>query len=298
MHRALPYPGEMSLTLVRAARAVRRGVARPAPTISRCVALVRGVRELRRVHRALRRRYHVKHITAIDARDELLMHIRDTLGIPTPAARAVYLQRGEVVCKSVEQVLANVGRPLQPAARVLDFACGYGRVTRFVLARIPAACVTVSDISHDAVEFVRSTFGVRGFDSVADPGKLQHDETYDVVLVVSLFSHLSLAPWRAWLRRLARLVASNGVLLFSVHGPHLADELDETHRAWTTMLDDGFRFGAWNETRGRLAGEYYGTAYVSEAFVRRVVAEDGLGALVGTYPNALGGRQDVYVLRR
>lgn len=297
MHRDLPYPGEMSLTLARAARAVRQRVARGRSAISRCVGLVRGVRELRRVHRALRRRYDLKHITTIDARDELLMHIRDRRGIPTHAARALYLRRGEVVFEAVGHVLTDVGRPLRSSGRVLDFACGYGGVTRFVLTRIPAARVTVSDISHDAVEFVRSTFGVRGFDSVADPGELQHDETYDVVLVVSLFSHLSLAPWRGWLRRLARLVASNGVLLFSVHGPHLADELDETHRAWTSMLDDGFRFGAWNETRGRLAGEYYGTAYVSEAFVRRVVAEDGLGALVGTYPNALVGRQDVYVLR-
>jgi SAM-dependent methyltransferase len=287
----------MSLTLSRAARAVGR-IARRGSTITRCVALVRGIRELRRVDRALRRRYDLEHITTIDARDELVMHIRDTRGIPIHAARALYLERGERALEAIEHVLENVGRPLASAGRVLDFACGYGRITRFVLTRIPAACVTVSDISHDAVDFLQATFGVHGFDSVADPAALHHDETYDVVLVVSLFSHLSLTPWRAWLRRLARLVASNGVLLFSVHGPDLADELDETHRAWTTMLADGFRFGAWNETRGRLAGKYYGTAYVSEAFVRRVVAEDGLGALVGSYPKVLAGRQDVYVLRR
>jgi SAM-dependent methyltransferase len=255
------------------------------------------MRELGRVNRALRRRYDVKHITAIDRRDELVLHTRDTRRIPIHAARAVYLQYGEELFETIARVLNDVGRPLGSVARVLDFACGYGRITRFVLTQVPAACVTVSDISHDAVEFVKATFGVRGFDSVADPAELQHDETYDVVLVVSLFSHLSLAPWRAWLRRLARLVAKDGILLFSVHGPDLADTLDPSHRAWTTMVADGFRFGAWNETRGRLAGEYYGTAYVSEAFVRRVIAEDGLGALVGRYPNALQGRQDLYVLR-
>lgn len=249
------------------------------------------------MRQTLRERHGARFVPTVDARDEIVFHLRDTYRLSRLEAHAMYLKHGDGVFEAVCRVLADLRRPLPHVDSFLDFACGYGRITRFLVTSLPPSRVTVSDISHDAVDFVRATFGVRGFYSAADPVDVQHDGRYAVVLVNSLFTHLSIGPWRAWLRSLSRLLAQDGVLLFTVRGPNEIGRLDDMHRARTTLQDDGFQFGDWNETRGRLAGEYYGTTYVTDEFIRRTVALDDLGTVLGPYlmpsPTVL-----LYVLRR
>jgi 2-polyprenyl-3-methyl-5-hydroxy-6-metoxy-1,4-benzoquinol methylase len=48
----------------------------------------------------------------------------------------------------------------------------------------------VSDIDHRAVDFVKDKLGVRGFYSAPTAEQLSHDQRYDVIVAVSLFSHL------------------------------------------------------------------------------------------------------------
>ena len=42
----------------------------------------------------------------------------------------------------------------------LDFGCGYGRVIRFLVERVPPDRIWASDVAHEAVDFCRSEFGV------------------------------------------------------------------------------------------------------------------------------------------
>ena len=52
---------------------------------------------------------------------------------------------------------------------VLDFACGYGRLTRFLVLEVPPDRVWASDIYAGGVAFVERVFGVHGVVSVTDP---------------------------------------------------------------------------------------------------------------------------------
>ena len=61
---------------------------------------------------------------------------------------------------------------------------------------------------------------------------------------------------------------------------------------------EGFFYGEQNETRGRLTGEHYGIAYVSEKYVERVVPDNFAGRLLSYGPRALNDFQDAYVLQR
>ena len=277
---------------------IRERAGRAVADIRQNVGALRARRALDKLERALRRRHGARFVSTLDARDELMFHIRETYGLSPLEAHARYLRSGELYFDHLARVLGELGRLLPRTTSLLDFACGYGRVTRFLVTALEPSRVTVSDINPDAVDFVRATFGVRGFHSSADPDDVAHDQRYDVVFVVSLFTHLSLAPWRAWLRRLSRMVARDGVLAFTVRAPDEITQLDPGHRAWTKELEDGFRFGAWNETRGRLAGEYYGTTYVTDAFVRRIVVADDLGEVLAQAPMTGLSTQVLYVLRR
>ncbi|HVS02889.1 MAG TPA: class I SAM-dependent methyltransferase, partial [Thermoanaerobaculia bacterium] len=80
-----------------------------------------------------------------------------------------YFQSGWSLARTLRQVLAwRWGEHLP--GRVLDFACGFGRGTRYLVRLLPAETVTVADIFAEAVAFQRQLLGVRGFVSAADPG--------------------------------------------------------------------------------------------------------------------------------
>ena len=197
----------------------------------------------------------------------------------------------------LETALADAGQSLRKANSFLEFACGYGRFTRFLVSVLDPTKVTVSDIDQRAVNFVKATFGVSGFYSVTQPKRLECVTTYQIVFVASLFSHLPLEPWRNWALRLFNLTAPGGAFVFSTHGMHSFDQLSPTSKEQNTSVADGMWFCANNETKGRLSGSEYGTTYVTEDFVRRFFLENSKAEVARFIPRGLWNHQDLYVVR-
>jgi SAM-dependent methyltransferase len=192
---------------------------------------------------------------AIDPRDEMLEFL---LGVHPDAeqARCGYFRSGWSIADTLSQVLAwRFGRPGPPAGGgddpggpvVLDFASGYGRVTRFLLDAVPAERLWVSDILAEAVAAQRASFGVHGFVSTLRPEDLAAPRAFDAITVTSLFTHLPEERFHAWLAALWRLVRPGGVLLFSTHDAalHPAEEkrcarfaFERTSESRSLSLDD------------------------------------------------------------
>ena len=172
---------------------------------------------------------------------------------------------------------------------VLDFACGFGRLLRFLSLDMPAGRLFASEIQPQALDFVRDRFGVQILDSHADPSRFEPGRRFDAIWVASLFSHLPAELFDAWLSRLAGSLASDGVLCFSVHGAAL---VPPEHR----MPDEGLLFFPVSENAG-LEARLYGTTYVTEAYVRQAVART-CGGDWGCVrlPRALAHEQDLYVV--
>jgi SAM-dependent methyltransferase len=211
-------------------------------------------------------------------------------------AVSTYYRRGESNVSEVENLLVDLGAPLHESDSVLEFACGYGRLTRHFVRRISPSKLMVSDIDQTAVDFVRESFGVGGFYSSREPEKLVHDRRYDLIIVVSLFSHLPVDRWPGWLRRLEEMLKPQGLLVFSTlpwdtGGAPVPDEQKEA-------FELGFLYSERNETRGRLTGGEYGTAFVTRDFVTRAVSENLAAGLIKHSPRALNGVQDVYLVQR
>ncbi|MEE4297661.1 MAG: class I SAM-dependent methyltransferase, partial [Wenzhouxiangella sp.] len=74
--------------------------------------------------------------------------------------------------------------------KVLDFACGYGRLLRFLIHRLSADQIWAAEIQSDAVDYVSEHFGVHGLQSSAEPENFNPNQRFDVIWVASLFSHL------------------------------------------------------------------------------------------------------------
>ncbi len=248
-----------------------------------------------------RRKFGGRLIRKIAAEDDLLHASIAEVGRKHSKLRyyravSMYYFRGEANVSEVENLLLHLGSPLRESDSVLEFACGYGRLTRHFIRRISPSRLTVSDIDHAAVDFTRQSFGVEGFYSSREPEKLDHDRRYALIIVVSLFSHLPAESWPGWLRRLEEMLKPQGLLVFTTlpwdtGGDPVPDEEKEA-------FELGFLYTERNETRGRLGGEEYGTAFVTKDFVTKAVSDNLTAGLIKHAPRALNGVQDIYVIQR
>ena len=202
-----------------------------------------------------------------------------------------YLADGWRTLSELMLLLEAVDQPLLKMPRVLEFASGHGRFTRHLVKALGPERVVVSDVVPSAVEFSRTTFGVNGFLSASVPEDVQWPGRYDLVFVLSLFSHLPRSTWSRWLAVLYAAVAPGGLLVFSTHGIKAAN-FDHV-----SLDEDGYFFAASSESTA-IDEQEYGTTFTSEAFVLARIAETlGADKLVHKSPVHFWNHQDAYVLR-
>jgi SAM-dependent methyltransferase len=205
-------------------------------------------------------------------------------------ARQLYFWQGAQILDTVRQVAKWKFQSLSNVPCFLDFACGYGRLTRYVVQEITPDRVWASDIYAKAVEFQRQQFGVNGFVSVTDPATLVVDQRFDMIFVASLFTHLPERRFEQWFKTLYDLLTPNGILVFSVH--------DEGHMGQKPMPPSGFLFTPFSESKYLELAEY-GSTFVTEAFLRGLVGR----TVRANWPyhrvqRALCGAHDVYLVSK
>lgn len=202
-----------------------------------------------------------------------------------------YIADGWRTLCELQQVLDGVGKNLYRCASMLEFAAGHGRFTRHLAKVLPPGALTVSDVVPGAVAFLRQHWAVSGFDSTSDPDALVIAERFEVVFVLSLFSHLPESTWRAWLRRLYGAVAPGGVLVLTTHGDEAA------RKSGVDWGPAGFAFFAASESQA-LHGEQYGTTFTSAQYVQQAIDATAAGAIVTHTPTAFWSYQDAWALRK
>jgi SAM-dependent methyltransferase len=224
---------------------------------------------------------------AIDERDDMLDFALKLFHHDRDAAVTNYFQNALDQFALVRHIAS--WRERRPR-RMLDFASGYGRLTRLLVHEQLADEVTVSDILEGGMQFQAEQFGVQTILSKTDPAQLEMPSRYDLIFVASLFTHLPAATFTTWLRKLAGLLEPEGLLIFSVHDESLSPDKPV----------DGLRFESHSESRV-LDVEEYGSTWVTEPYVRDEVAQIGHASQNGDWacvrlPRALSDWQDVYVI--
>jgi SAM-dependent methyltransferase len=179
-----------------------------------------------------------------------------------------YLADGWRTLSELMVLLERLERPLLNTESMLEFASGFGRFTRHLAPLLPGR-LTCADVLPGSMDFAREQFGVATFDSSFEPETLEFPERYDLVFVLSLFTHLPVGDWRRWLKALASAVKPGGLLLLSFHSEEVASDYG------VTFGDDGCFFAASSESPS-LDPEHYGTTLTTRAVVEREI-EAALG---------------------
>lgn len=67
----------------------------------------------------------------------------------------------------------------QHVGNLLDFASGYGRLTRLLWKVLPKESIAVTEINTEAIAFQAERYAVRSYATTTDPLLFRPDEQYD-----------------------------------------------------------------------------------------------------------------------
>jgi SAM-dependent methyltransferase len=224
---------------------------------------------------------------AIHPKDEMLHYLVEVFDGDWNRAIVGYIESGVQVAEMAGAFLDWRFGERQHVS-FLDFASGYGRVTRHLLQILRPEQVVVSDIMEEAVEFQTLRFGVEGWVSCREARKFRSDRLFSCVQAVSLFSHLPERSFREWIGRLWALVRPGGLLVFTVHDWSLRGD---------AANQGGFVFSPTSENQ-LLDKHDYGTTWVTEESVHRILTDEIDGFSLCRFPRGLANYQDVYLVVR
>lgn len=187
-------------------------------------------------------------------------------------------------------------RSLAQAGRVLDWGCGAGRLTRY-LTRYSDK-VTGIDIDADNIAACRATIPSARFESVdLFPPTDFADESFDLILGLSVMTHLDPPAQDAWLGELRRLARPGGLVLLSITGAtQLALYRDQPASLLTAYAQGIYLVKQNNQLEGMIPdATYYKDTLHSPDYI---AAHWGKFFEVLDILPAIAGNQDLVLLRR
>jgi len=220
-----------------------------------------------------------------------------------------FARSGSSIYKSLSLRLKEQGYRWEDFRRILDFACGCGRLTRLLMKYADDHEIIGSDINQRHIDWMRQNLlFARFFKNESLPPTRFEARYFDLILCVSLLSHLNESHHLRWLDEFQRITRENGIIILTVHGVHSynvcrerpdirqrmgvsASQLDE---AWLRMNEGRFYFIPQNNSY--IDRESYGFTFISHAYIRNVWSTkfDVCEVMDG----AIEDWQDAVVLRR
>jgi SAM-dependent methyltransferase len=125
--------------------------------------------------------------------------------------------------------------------KLLDFGAGWGRITRLLLRSIAPGNLYGIDVDERLVAAGRDLLPGVSFERLVSGGPLPYaDGQFDVVVANSVFSHLSLDFHLFYIKEIARVMRSGGLLLATTLSQrHLEAAIgDGRTRAWLSGILD------------------------------------------------------------
>jgi SAM-dependent methyltransferase len=127
---------------------------------------------------------------------------------------------GRMALEDISAALADVSRSLGEFTQIYDFGCGCGRISLPLTDAVGPLRLTASDADSEAIEWLSARLPAARIEvNDALPPPPFVDDTFDLIIGWSVFTHLPERYQDEWLAALARLLAPNGVMLLTVHGP-------------------------------------------------------------------------------
>lgn len=179
---------------------------------------------------------------------------------------------------------------------VLDYACGGGRVARYLRALFPDTDLFFSDIDAD-----RANFCANRFNGVSIPANASFDyplgRSFDLIWVGSLFTHIDHTRMQKLFSFLWSSLNRDGLLIATFHGPSVLNinkKLISSDK-WQRITDSLKENGVGYESYDRFEGDNIGVSVIDFARVYQLGTRHPNSRLVAYNEVGWAGLQDVGV---
>lgn len=252
-------------------------------------------------------------VAAVRARRDWLARLEAQLSsVPTPPGDLVFLTQGirdqdayrDSVIPAVynmQAYLERAGVDVRSLRSVLDVGCGTARVLLGWYLDDPDRRLCGCDINDELIAWAQQNLpaSMQFQTSALAPPLPYEPHTFDLVCLISVFTHLSLQSQRRWVEEIERVLAPGGVALITLHGEvyvhlGLSSRLEEFRRTGFLSIAGG----AEDEGTNR-----YGTYHTAD-FARELFAPFTLaacfprGEVDGDVLFPVAAFQDVYVFKK
>jgi SAM-dependent methyltransferase len=129
---------------------------------------------------------------------------------------AHYYVTGEMAIETILRGLTFSGAT--QVRRVLDLACGHGRIARHLAIAFPDAEMFYCDINPEYADFCAKHFNGVAIHSQPDLTKVELPKGLDLIWVGSLFTHIDRQKTQVWLQFLSDHLRGYGNLVATFHG--------------------------------------------------------------------------------
>jgi 2-polyprenyl-3-methyl-5-hydroxy-6-metoxy-1,4-benzoquinol methylase len=204
---------------------------------------------------------------------------------------------GAMIFNNAQNYLKQLGYKWSDFPNILDWGCGSGRLTRYLIGET-ASAITGVDIDSDNIGWCQQAYPGGSFETVPlRPRTALAEGKFNLVFGLSVLTHLQENDQFLWLEELQRITAPGALLLLSVQGPtQFAFNRFPPH-LFRKLQTDGFIDFCRDAALDAVVSdkEYYRAAMHSRPYI---VSRWGKYFDVLAIEDAIAGLQDFVVLRR
>lgn len=181
-----------------------------------------------------------------------------------------YLVSGEYLSDVIlEQIKAANTSMIE--LKVLDFACGPGRVATQIKDKLGNCELYGSDIDEEAIKWASTNKTDTAQFSVnkEKPPTKYDDNFFDVIYSISLFTHLDENYQNDWLKEIRRILKPGGIFITTVHGSFCRDTCSPEEL--NLLASRGFAFRIDHVGRFKIDGlpDFYQTTFHTKYYVEK-----------------------------
>ncbi len=214
--------------------------------------------------------------------------------LPTAEAAAErYFEGGAYSAERLRVILSDYLDPAHGTVAFLEFASGYGMVTRHLRRVLGNGTeIVCCDIHPAAVDFIRQALDEAAIVSHRVPEKVQFGRSFDIVFALSFFSHMPEATFGRWLRVLYDALAPTGLLVFTTHGRASIQHIGDV-----SIPPSGFFFRPTSEQQD-LDSADYGTTVTTPEYVKGIIRKIRGARLLECREAFWWNHQDLFIVAR
>lgn len=218
-----------------------------------------------------------------------LRYIMLVIGVPDIA---LFLERGRLISQAIIDILKRNKLDIDNFKNVLEFGCGCGRILRN-WKTLKNTKLYGTDYNKTLVDWCRCNLGFAQFQvNNLYPPINYPDEKFDLIYVISVFTHFSESLQFLWVKELIRILRPGGYLIITTLGEHCFKE------SLTLYEQEQFRNGKLVVRYKEGDGSNLCVAYHPKIYVQKELAKEL--KIIDFIPGAVIGNpsQDIFLLKK